>query len=246
MGVVITSASQAILKGVDVSKLWDPIFLLSQLTSSKAPAGLDAPLIASGATRALVAVISLFGVTVATLSVNIAANVVSPANDFANLAPRHISFKTGGLITGILGIVMMPWKLLSSAEAYIFNWLVGYSALLGPIAGIMVVDYWLIRRTELDVPDLYRPTGRYAGTNPVALVALTLGVLPNLPGFLKSAKLISGPESFWDQLYVYAWFTGFLLAGLIYFLGMRSKREARALPANAAWIGRSRYTFSPP
>jgi nucleobase:cation symporter-1, NCS1 family len=224
MGVVITSASQAILHGVDVSKLWDPIFLLSQLTSPKAPPGLDAPLIASTGTRLVVAVIALFGVTVATLSVNIAANVVSPANDFANLAPRHISFKTGGLITGIFGILMMPWKLLSSAEAYIFNWLVGYSALLGPIAGIMVVDYWLVRRTELDVPDLYRPHGRYAGTNPVAVVALVLGVLPNLPGFLKSAKLIDGPPSFWDSLYVYAWFTGFLLAGAIYWAGMRARQ----------------------
>jgi NCS1 family nucleobase:cation symporter-1 len=169
MGVVITSASQAILKGVDPSKLWDPVFVLSQLTLPTAPAGLSEPLIASAAVRTLVAVVALFGVGVATLSVNIAANVVSPANDFANLAPRHISFKTGGLITGLLGIVMMPWKLLASADTYIFNWLVGYSALLGPIAGIMIADYWLVRRCELDVPDLYRPEGRYRGTNPVAV-----------------------------------------------------------------------------
>jgi len=228
MGVVITSASQAILRGVDVSKLWDPIFLLSQLTSPKAPPGLDAPLIVSSGTRALVAVVALFGVTVATLSVNIAANVVSPANDFANLAPRHISFKTGGLITGILGILMMPWKLLSSAEAYIFNWLVGYSALLGPIAGIMIVDYWVIRRTELDVPDLYRPEGRYKGTNPVAVGALIVGILPNLPGFLKSAGVLTGPKNFWDELYVYAWFTGVLLAGAVYWVGMRGSPRGQA------------------
>jgi NCS1 family nucleobase:cation symporter-1 len=83
---------------------------------------------------------------IATISVNVAANIVSPANDFSNLAPRHISFKTGGLITGIIGILIMPWKLLSSADVYIFNWLVGYSGLLGPIAGIMIVDYWILRK----------------------------------------------------------------------------------------------------
>jgi nucleobase:cation symporter-1, NCS1 family len=83
---------------------------------------------------------------IATISVNVAANIVSPANDFSNLSPRHISFKTGGLITGIFGIVIMPWKLLASADVYIFNWLVGYSGLLGPIAGIMIVDYWILRK----------------------------------------------------------------------------------------------------
>jgi NCS1 family nucleobase:cation symporter-1 len=223
MGVIITSASQAILKGVDPSKLWDPVFVLSQLTLPTAPAGLTEPLIASGLVRTLVAVVALFGVGVATLSVNIAANVVSPANDFANLAPRHISFKTGGLITGILGILMMPWKLLASADTYIFNWLVGYSALLGPIAGIMIADYWIVRRCELDVPDLYRPEGRYRGTNPVAVVALVLGIVPNVPGFLKSTHLLAGPENFFDSIYVYAWFTGFLIAGGIYLAGMRGK-----------------------
>ena len=96
--------------------------------------------------RFLIAVLSLFGIAVATISVNIAANVVSPANDFANLAPKYISFKTGGLITGIIGILIMPWKLMSSADIYIFEWLVGYSALLGPLAGIMMVDYWVIRK----------------------------------------------------------------------------------------------------
>ena len=224
MGVVITSASQAILKGTDVSRLWDPVFLLSQLTSANAPAGLAAPLIESPGVRALVAVVALFGVGVATVSVNIAANVVSPANDFANLAPRRISFQTGGLITGVLGILMMPWKLLASADAYIFNWLIGYSALLGPIAGIMIADYFVLRRRELDVADLYRPNGRYAGTNPVALVALAAGVLPNLPGFLSSARIVGGLPGFFDAIYPYAWFTGFALAAAVYLTGMRRRR----------------------
>lgn len=223
MGVVITSASHAILVGTPVEKLWDPVFILAQLTSAAPPPGLTEPLIASSGVRLLVAVTALFGVAVATISVNIAANVVSPANDFANLAPRLISFKTGGLITGLLGIAIMPWKLLSSAEVYIFNWLIGYSALLGPIAGIMVADYWLLRNKTLDVPDLYRPNGRYAGVNWIAIAALCIGVLPNLPGFLQSAKLTQMEPGFFDAIYPYAWFTGFLLAGGLYLLVMKRK-----------------------
>jgi len=107
---------------------------------------LTEPLISSHVTRVIIAILALLGVMIATISVNIAANVVSPANDFSNLSPRHISFKTGGLITGIIGIIIMPWKLLASADVYIFNWLVGYSGLLGPIAGIMIVDYWILRK----------------------------------------------------------------------------------------------------
>ena len=123
MAVIITSAAETILKGSDPKTLWDPVVVLAQITSSKAPAGLDAPLLASEGTRIVVAVLSLFGVAVATISTNIAANVISPANDFANLAPRHISFKMGGVITGVLGILIMPWKLLASADTYIFDWL---------------------------------------------------------------------------------------------------------------------------
>ena len=180
------------------------------------------------------AVISLLGVGVAALSVNIAANVVSPANDFANLSPKRISFKTGGLITGLLGIAMMPWKLLASADVYIFNWLVGYSALLGPIAGIMIADYWVVRRGELDVPDLYRLKGRYGEFNPVAIVALALGVLPNIPGFLKTAHLISGEPNFFDAIYVYAWFTGFLVSGAVYLAGMRMAPSPQGRPSPSA------------
>jgi NCS1 family nucleobase:cation symporter-1 len=227
MGVIITSATKAILVGVPVDKLFDPVFVLSQLTSSQPPPGLDAPLIASATTRVVVALLAVAGVLIATVSVNIAANVVSPANDFANLSPRRISFRTGGLITGVVGILMMPWKLLSSASAYIFNWLIGYSALLGPIAGIMIVDYWILRRRELDVMDLYRENGRYGRWNPVAIVALLAGVAPNVPGFLKSAGALSGPPGFWDAIYVYAWFTGFILAGAVYYVGMVMGRAGK-------------------
>jgi NCS1 family nucleobase:cation symporter-1 len=223
LGVMITSATQAILTGVDVSKLWDPMFILGQLTSPLPAIGHAGPLIESSTTRFFVALLSLAGVGIATVSVNIAANVVSPANDFANLAPRYISFKTGGLITGIVGILIMPWKLYGSAEMYIFNWLIGYSALLGPIAGIMIADYWLIRDRELSVPDLYRKSGPYQGTNPIAVLALAAGVIPNIPGFLKSAHVIEGSPSFFDDIYVYAWFTGFLIAGGLYYAATRSR-----------------------
>jgi NCS1 family nucleobase:cation symporter-1 len=216
MGVVITSASQAILVGADASKLWDPVFVLAQITSETPPSGLAAPLIASPVVRSLVALISLLGVGIATVSVNIAANVVSPANDFANLSPRRISFRTGGLITGLLGIAMMPWKLLASAGTYIFSWLVGYSALLGPIAGIMIADYFILRRRELDVADLYRTRGRYGGVNGVAVVAFAAGVAPNVPGFLRAAGIVGAVPAIFESLYVYAWFIGFLLAGSIY------------------------------
>ncbi len=220
MGVVVTSASSALLSGVPLEKLWDPVTILSFLTSSQPPPGLTEPLIASGVVRGIVALVALLGVGVATVSVNIAANVVSPANDFANLAPRYISFRTGGLITGLLGIAMMPWKLLASAGSYIFTWLIGYSALLGPIAGIMVVDYWLYRHTVLDVPDLYRPTGKYAGINPIAVVALVLGILPNVVGFLRVLDVVGGGPDWFDTIYVGAWFVGFLVSGMVYGLGM--------------------------
>ena len=230
MAVVITSAAETILKGSDPKTLWDPVVVLSQITSSKAPAGLDAPLLASEGSRMLVAVLSLFGVAVATISTNIAANVISPANDFANCAPRLISFKTGGVITGVVGILIMPWKLLASADAYIFNWLVGYSALLGPIAGIMIVDYWLLRGKELNVPDLYRVKGRYAGVNWVAMLALVIGVAPNVPGFLRSVKMLGGGPDMWDHIYPYAWFTGVVVAGAVHlmFSPTRHDRMRRA------------------
>ena len=228
LGVVITSAAQKILVGVPLERLWDPVVVLSYITSPLPPPGLATPLLAAEGTRLLVAVIALAGVGIATVSVNIAANVVSPANDFANLAPRFISFKTGGLITGVAGIVMLPWRVLASAGNYIFTWLIGYSALLGPIAGIMIVDYWLIRKRELDVADLYRPHGRYAGTNPIAVVALAAGVAPNVPGFLDAAGIVTVPELF-RTLYVYAWFSGFAIGGLLYLVGtrLRARRSPR-------------------
>ena len=231
MGVIITSASSAILTGVEVGKLWDPVFILAQITSSTPPPGLTEPLLASVGLRLVVAVVALLGVGIATVSVNIAANVVSPANDFANLSPRHISFTTGGLITGIIGIAIMPWKLLASADAYVFDWLIGYSGLLGPIAGIMIADYWIVRRQTLDVRDLYRTTGRYGRVNPWAMLALVLGVAPNVPGFLHQVHLIEADVGFFTDLYTYAWFVGLGISGLVYTVAMRMAPERTRAPS---------------
>ncbi|OYW30427.1 MAG: nitrate reductase, partial [Caulobacter sp. 12-67-6] len=130
-------------------------------------------------------------------------------------------------ITAGIGVLIMPWKLLETTEGYIFVWLVGYGALLGPIAGILIVDYWLLRKTRLAVADLYEKGGAYAyrgGWNPAALAALAVGVAPNLPGFLASAAphLFGGVGAFWTGLYTYAWFVGLALAGGIYWGMMRS------------------------
>ena len=143
MGVMITSAT-AIIYG---EAIWDPVQLVGRFSSP------------------VVVAISMFTVVVATLAVNIAANVVSPANDFANAFPRLISFKTGGLITGMLGIAIMPWKLLADPSGYIYTWLLGYSGGLGSIAGVLIADYWIVRRRELRLEDLYLPDGVYRGWN---------------------------------------------------------------------------------
>jgi len=167
---------------------------------------------------------SMVAVVIATISTNAAANVVGPANSFSNMWPSKIDFKRGGYITGIIGIVMMPWKLLADPSGYIFTWLIGYSALLGPVIGIILVDYWLVRRTELDVDDLYRRNGRYAGINGRAVAALMLGVLPNVPGFLVQTGVMQG-DGFVVSLYNYAWFTGLAIAGVAYWVLMRNRTE---------------------
>jgi NCS1 family nucleobase:cation symporter-1 len=163
----------------------------------------------------------MLALCLATLATNIAANVVSPANDFAHLAPRKISFRRGGFITGIIGVLLMPWKLVADPTGYIFTWLIAYSALLGPIGGILIADYFVCRRCKLNVTALYQTDGEYRFTNGfsvVALISLTIGVLPSLPGFLVNINALSAesiPTSL-AQLYNYAWFIGFAVAFAVY------------------------------
>lgn len=197
IGIACTSASVVIFG----EPIWSPITLLGRFH------------------QPVVAFLALIVLLIATLNVNIGANVVSPSNDFSNLAPRLISFRTGGLITGFLGLAMMPWKLMSSFGTYIFGWLIGYSGLLGPVAGIMVADYFFIRGTRLDVVSLYRRGGPYEysnGINPRALLALALGVFIALIGLVVPRLRF---------LYDYAWFVGFLIAAASYYLLMRSSHS---------------------
>jgi NCS1 family nucleobase:cation symporter-1 len=172
--------------------------------------------------------ISMLGLTIATLTTNIAANVVAPANGFSNLAPQRISFRAGAIITAIIGIVMMPWRLYNDAAAYIFTWLIGYGALLGPVAGIMIVDYFVLRRQALDVDALYRRGAAYEyrnGINWIAMLALLIGVAPNVPGFLGALGTMR-PSPFWSAIYNWAWFVGFGLAASVYLAGMRVAASA--------------------
>jgi nucleobase:cation symporter-1, NCS1 family len=166
-------------------------------------------------------------VLLAQLTTNMAANVVSPANDFSSLSPKRISYVAGGLITAAIGIVMMPWKLYADAAAYIFTWLIGYSSLMGAVGGILIADYWVLRKQQLAPAELFKTTGRYQyskGTNWKAVAALVLSILPVLPGFLRAAFTPGGQVTdpgLLDHLYTYAWFVTFGLSFLLYLLLMR-------------------------
>lgn len=176
----------------------------------------------------------------AQLTTNMAANVVSPSNDFSNLNPRKISYVTGGLITAVIGIVMMPWQLLSSMGAYIFTWLIGYSGLMGAIGGILICDYFIIRKKHLELAELFRTDGIYSydsGFNWRALVALIVAIAPVVPGFLRAAMTPGGQVSdptMWDSLYVYAWFVTFGIAFLLYYVLMKTISPQRRGDAEQA------------
>ncbi len=202
MGVLITSASTEVFGHA----IWDPIDLGARLDS-----------------RWLVALAEMTAV-IATLAMNIAANVVSPANDFSNLAPSKISFRAGGLITGVVATLLMPWKLLESPDRYINGWLLGYSGGLGSIAGVLVCDYWFIRRTRLDLADLYRVDGRYSygsrlGVNSAAIVATIVGCFVAWIGLFV-------PRLHW--LYDAAWFSGTLSSAVVYGAWMTARRRLTA------------------
>jgi NCS1 family nucleobase:cation symporter-1 len=177
-------------------------------------------------------------VLAAQLTTNMAANVVSPANDFSNLSPRRITYVTGGLITAVIGILMMPWKLYSDAAAYIFTWLIGYSSLMGALGGILIADYWIVKRQQLDLKDLFSLQGRYTYSNGVnwrAISALVIAVLPVVPGFFRAAMTPGGQVAnpgFLDKVYTYAWFVTFALSFVSYLILMRGMAsESQKSPA---------------
>ena len=213
IGAAVTNATSVIFG----ARIADPVLLLARIGGP------------------LMIAISMLGLTIATLTTNIAANVVAPANGFSNLAPHRISFRRGAMITAVIGILMMPWKLYNDAAAYIFTWLIGYGALLGPVAGIMIVDYFVVRRQQLIVDDLYRRGGAYeyrAGYNWVAIAALVAGVAPNVSGFLGALGVwTASPMA--AAIYNWAWFVGFFIAAFVHYAGMRLLTVPRAQTAHA-------------
>jgi NCS1 family nucleobase:cation symporter-1 len=207
IGVAVTSAT-IVLFG---EAIWDPVALIARIGS---PA---------------VIVFGALVIMLAQLTTNMAANVVSPANDFSSLAPKHISYVTGGIMTAAIGIVMMPWKLYADASAYIFTWLIGYSSLMGAIGGILIADYWVIRRRQLSLSDLFKPRGAYGytdGINYQAIVVLAVSILPVVPGFVRAAMTPGGQvanPNVWDTLYTYAWFVTFILSFALYVATFRAR-----------------------
>jgi nucleobase:cation symporter-1, NCS1 family len=204
IGIAVTAATIVVFG----KAVWDPVVLVTKLTS-------DIPALL---------ILAMFVIAIAQISTNMAANVVSPSFDFSNLAPKYISFKIGGIITAVIGILSFPWLLLDSYGAYVFTWLVGYGSLLGAIGAVMIADYWIVRRRQLDLAELYKLDGRYSysnGWNWRAIAAVFIGVIPVLPGFFKAATTpgfagVFQNPTFIESLYNYGLFFTFGVAGLAY------------------------------
>jgi NCS1 family nucleobase:cation symporter-1 len=211
IGVAVTSATIVVFG----EPIWDPVAVIARIGSP--------PAIVFGALVVLVA----------QLTTNMAANVVSPSNDFSNLSPKRISYVTGGIITAVIGILMLPWKLYADAAAYLFTWLVGYSSLMGALGGILIADYWVLRRQRLELADLFREQGAYTyrgGVNPRAVVAFALAILPVIPGFARAVVTPGGTvadPTVFDRIYAYAWFVTFGVSFVAYLGLMRNAPAAR-------------------
>ena len=209
IGVAVTSATIVVFG----EAIWDPVQLIARIGSP------------------IVIIFGALVVVVAQITTNMAANVVSPANDFSSLAPKRISYITGGLITAVIGIVMMPWKLYADASHYIFTWLVGYSSLMGAIGGVLIADYWVLRGRTLSLPALFELDGEYAyqnGVNWRAMAALGLAIVPVVPGFVRAALTPGGQvvdPGWMDTLYTYAWFVTFGLSFGLYLAMMAGVRS---------------------
>ena len=215
IGVVVTSAT-AIVYG---NTIWDPVALAGKFENK------------------MMVTFAMIAVAISTLATNIAANIVSPANDFAHLAPKKISFRAGGYITGIIGVLIFPWKLIADPNGYIFTWLIAYSSLLGPVGGIMIADYYFIRKQTLMLNELYSKHGSYSfynGINNKAIIALLCGILPNVPGFLVTVKLVAtdAVPGWISHLYNYAWFVGFFVSGVVYIVASPNPSKGGASKTN--------------
>ena len=206
IGIAVTAATVVVFG----EAIWDPVQVVTRVAG-------DLP---------AVLILAMIIIVIAQISTNMAANVVSPSFDFSNLAPKYISFRTGGIITAILGVVSFPWVLFENVGAYIFTWLVGYGSLLGAIGAVMIADYWILRRRRLDLAELYKMDGRYSysgGWNWRAILAIFIGVVPVLPGFFKAATTpgfegVFQNPTFIEGLYNYGLFFTFFVAGAAYLL----------------------------
>ena len=204
IGIAVTAATIVVFG----KAIWDPVQLITRLTS-----GIP-----------LLLILAMFIIAIAQISTNMAANVVSPSFDFSNLAPKYISFRTGGIITAVIGVISFPWLILETAGAYVFTWLVGYGSLLGAIGAVMIVDYWIVRKQQLDLAELYKMDGKYAysgGWNWRAIAAVFIGVIPVLPGFFKAATTpgfagVFENPTFIESLYNYGLFFTFGVSALAY------------------------------
>jgi nucleobase:cation symporter-1, NCS1 family len=219
IGIAVTAATVVVFG----EAIWDPVQVVTRVAG-------DLP---------AVLILAMIIIAIAQISTNMAANVVSPSFDFSNLAPKYVSFCTGGIITAVLGVISFPWVLFENVGAYIFTWLVGYGSLLGAIAAVMIADYWILRRRRLELADLYKMDGRYAysgGWNWRAIVAVFIGVVPVLPGFFKAATTpgfegVFQNPTFVEGLYNYGLFFTFFVTGLAYLaLSMIGSREATEEP----------------
>ena len=206
IGISVTAATLVVFG----EAIWDPVALVTRLAQ-------DTPLLL---------IVAMIIIALAQISTNMAANVVSPSFDFSNLAPKLISFRTGGIITAIIGVLSFPWYLFNNVGAYIFTWLVGYGSLLGAIGAVMIMDYWVVRRRQLSLADLYKHDGIYAysgGWNWRAIAAVLVGVVPVLPGFLKAATTpgfagVFENPTFIESLYNYGLFFTFGVAAVTYLI----------------------------
>ncbi|URD77832.1 Permease for cytosine/purines, uracil, thiamine, allantoin [Musa troglodytarum] len=210
LGLAVTSATEVIFGRV----ISDPIQLLGQI------GGLSTTIVA------------IFGISLATITTNIAANVVAPANALVNLSPSAFTFRSGAFLTALLGIAFQPWRLLSSSESFVYTWLIGYSALMGPIGGIILADYYLVKRMELNVGALYseNPRGPYyykKGFNVAAMAALVAGILPILPGFLDKVGILASTWEAFAAAYNNAWFVSFFVSGVVYLVLSSSQRRLK-------------------
>ncbi len=237
IAVLVTSAT----KTVYGEYIWDPVALVGKFNQN------------GSILEILVVILALVTLSVATLSVNVAANTVSPSYDFSNAWPKRISFRTGSIITGVLGILIQPWLLYQDPHVYIFTWLGFYGGATGAIAGVLIADYWLIRRTNLNLADLYRPSGIYryvSGWNWRAVVALLVGMFVALGGAYSATNAdgsASGPfppggilgflhvQLPWGgYLYDYSWVLGLIVSFVLYWVFTRFVPQREATPTGAA------------